>query len=566
MKINSDDDIRAGDAVSDLFDSSQHTMCKLETTPVSNNASRRMMSQSMLAYSQRMQHLSNLRKDSGISSTLDTTRPTLEPQLLPTDRATHPWLTRNTPTTVKTVPLISGAHGHVGRKWVTLQKLHKSPAHTPSSLADTPWGNYSRSSKPLNTLSAIQEYTHTSRLSPITKTKPRSKSVLDLVVRNYSDNRILDAPLKRPNSEQNLQSPTEYSPGRGFVHPATTARTGFFSPSDSYMLDSPIPRGETNVLTLPDIAPSDTTMDASAIQIVPFPAITELQAVPAKLHTSQGASQNGARKPHVAVEMKARPAIQKPRPSKDSIHEISTDTKGSVRLIPANTEPVNANSTTVSVRTLKAERTKTKSLALLSDTNPIKPNKEGIVRTDICTNKEKITIPKTKRQVTNSTTGSSERVIKSPQTAIARKKQTKTDRTGSRIKNVDNINKEKTPLSNSSLTPCENGNSDSEVAATARYTPTTTTTSVLHIKSVLKKQRTSDDAEGELRPAAIQKTVQFGPKMIREVTKIVYPWNVNNASSSDEEDYDNDDDDTTNDEQEDTEDDDEGETSSSDDD
>ena len=64
------------------------------------------------------------------------------------------------------------------------------------------------------------------------------------------------------------------------------------------------------------------------------------------------------------------------------------------------------------------------------------------------------------------------------------------------------------------------------------------------IKSVLKKR-------GELSSASEkqQKSVQFGPKMVREVTKIVYPWNTDDSvtSSDDEDDSDvtnSDDDDT----------------------
>ena len=85
---------------------------------------------------------------------------------------------------------------------------------------------------------------------------------------------------------------------------------------------------------------------------------------------------------------------------------------------------------------------------------------------------------------------------------------------------------------------------------TTKQAPATSPVTVIHIKSVLKKPKalcTNDDDgdDAQTTVAAAPKSVQFGPKFIREVTKIVYPWNADHSSSSEDDDTAADDDDDT---------------------
>ena len=525
MRINSE-----SSNASDLFDdSAAGQLYRLEPTVALNNVTKRDLSHSMLAYTQKMQALSNLRKESVTA---------IQEHEHSRQERTAQWAFRHAPA-LKSPPLGTSALSHnstsVGRKWATLAKLRKPPIASVTSVSDPHCNNKDGGIITTQPLSNVPP----PKLAPIGgfQRTGRSRSVLDLIVNKHTNSYRIDSPHMRPSSEHDVDD-TTVDARYAFTHTVPVIRRNVFSPTDLRTLENyhSCLKSETNILTLPDVKPSTADM-ASSVQIVPFPAITELQAVPAKLHTSTGTTLTHTKK--TPPDSKIRPIAQKSISLKDNHKDISN---GGNKDLARSRGTVNdaRNGGPGSVKILIPNKLdKSKSKPMNSVPKSTNNNEKDTNRKD--TTKDKVTTSKVRKKTTDIIAKPTEKALKTNDTSAIKSSTLTTDNElGDSKKPAPG--KTANATKTSSPTKIAQPISATKKQAFVKHSPPAT---VVQIKSVLKKRRPPDSDDGEPVQPSIAKTVQFGPRYIREVTKIVYPWNVDHSSSEDDEETAIDDDDTT---------------------
>ena len=299
--------------------------------------------------------------------------------------------------------------------------------------------------------------------------------------------------LQRPKSEvhQQMVADSNDTPRRprsdsdGIIYNSSYLQgKGYNNTLDSYPLNHPRLQGGTNILSLPDITDSveSFTMD-SAVQIVPFPGI-EVQAVSLKVRSNS------------ETLPKERKNVQNKVNHNHQTYKLSSQVQHA------------------QVHNHK----KTKKILKYQDRG--KPSGSGtgkqIMQVSVSTDTSKNIKPLKVKQVTTSE-----------------------DR-GKRKKQIDSIHKKYANSSESKKTSCREKtpsiSQDSPTNALDSDHQGATNDITIGIKSVL---RTSEKKNKH------RNSVHFGPQMIKEVTKIVYPWNntSDNSASSEEEQEDGDSDD-----------------------
>jgi hypothetical protein len=241
-------------------------------------------------------------------------------------------------------------------------------------------------------------------------------------------------------------------------------------------------KGENNMITLPDISQQSDTLcfmdNSSSLQITPFPGF-EVQAVPAVLHHSAPVTlkQNGAKKEK--KKSKLNNATLKVNGRVVNEKNKLVFNSGEVSYNGANKKNLDKFNKTLQEN---GERLETENKTVSKSKN----NKNKLKSLDGVYKRPAAPSPKSSRLLGSSQTKQEPEIKEEAE--------------------------EDEPEIQIILVPSD--------------------TVHLGIKSVLKKGNKPQEKSKKNK-----KSVQFGERMIREVTKIVYPWNEENQLSDNEEDF-----------------------------